>query len=46
MAEIDPAVIIPSSGGRPRRNRPQVDYSSVEAHTKAGIDPSKEDDEE
>jgi hypothetical protein len=44
MSEIDPSVII--SGGRPRRNRPQIDYSSKEAMTKAGIDPAKVNEEE
>lgn len=46
LAEIDPSVIIPTSGGRPRRARPQVDYSSAEAMAKAGIDPSKVNEED
>jgi hypothetical protein len=46
MSEIDPSVIIPTSGGRPRRNRPQIDYSSKEAMAKAGIDPTKVNEED
>ncbi|CUA75321.1 hypothetical protein RSOLAG22IIIB_11653 [Rhizoctonia solani] len=45
FSEIDPSVIQPG-GERPRRNRPQVDYSSAEAHAKAGLKPGQEDDEE
>ena len=46
LDEIDPSVIIPSDGGRPRRSRPQVDYSSAEAMAKAGIDPTKPDEDD
>ncbi|EUC58618.1 syndecan domain protein, putative [Rhizoctonia solani AG-3 Rhs1AP] len=44
-SEIDPSVIQPD-GGRSRRARAKVDYSSVEAHAKAGLKPGQEDDEE
>ncbi|KAG8744484.1 hypothetical protein FRC10_010049 [Ceratobasidium sp. 414] len=44
FSEIDPNAII--SGGRPRRNRPPVDYSSQEAMAKAGVDPSKVNDDD
>ncbi|CAE6445892.1 unnamed protein product [Rhizoctonia solani] len=42
--EIDPQAIIPE--GRARRTRPQVDYSSAEAHAKAGLKPGEEEEEE
>ncbi|KAG9099216.1 hypothetical protein FS749_001783 [Ceratobasidium sp. UAMH 11750] len=46
MSEIDPQAIIQSNGGRSRRNRPTVDYSSKEAMAKAGIDPSQVNDDD
>ncbi|KAJ1304297.1 hypothetical protein OPQ81_005457 [Rhizoctonia solani] len=44
LNEIDPSVIIPE--GRSRRNRPKVDYSSAEAHARAGLNPGEEEDDE
>ncbi|KAG9125109.1 hypothetical protein FRC07_008947 [Ceratobasidium sp. 392] len=47
LSEIDPnAIIPPSETGRPRRNRPTVDYSSKEAMAKAGVDPTKVNDDD
>ncbi|CAE6462506.1 unnamed protein product [Rhizoctonia solani] len=42
--EIDPTAILDQD--RPRRNRPKVDYSSTEAHAKAGLKPGEEEDED
>ncbi|QRV93769.1 syndecan domain-containing protein [Ceratobasidium sp. AG-Ba] len=46
LSEINPEAIIPSGGGRPRRNRPVIDYSSQEAMAKAGVDPAKVNDDD